>query len=292
MSNLLPDWLRSWLEEPIVNEWLCTLGWAAGVALLVQVAGALAGGTLAKSGAAGSVALVLGFVASVCTVVPGMPALPPAERWQWCAWLTAASLLLLLFEERQRATAMLRFLVHLGLVVALVWWIVRPSGRAREWSPLELQIAQIGGGLALLLLLLLGEARVATGAAWTQALPGVLAAAGAVAILGDCTFDRLARCAAGLFAAQLVALLIGVAHRATPPSRAAFSAGTIALSSVLAYAVCARSISDAAALLLLLAWACVLLPARTATTGRALLMAGGLPALLCGIAWFVRATPQ
>lgn len=288
MSGLVPDWLRAWFEEPIVAAWLQTLAWAAGVALLLQIVAALGGGALGRSGGATAIALALGFAAGVITVVPGVPALPPGERWQWCLWLTLATLLLLWFEERQAAAASLRFLLQLALVAAIAWWIVRPSGRASDWTPLEAQIAWIGGGLGLLLLLLLGETRAAAGPAWRWVLPQWIAAATAVVLFAEHA-DRLARCAGGLTAALTATLLLALAHRGGTTARASFAAVVIALTSMVAYAWGARYISGSAALLLLLVSASVVIPLPQGSPRRAWLVLAALPLGLCVTAWLLRA---
>ncbi|MBM4013456.1 MAG: hypothetical protein FJ293_00615 [Planctomycetes bacterium] len=288
MIELLPDWLRAWLEEPIVAAWLATLAWAAGVALLLQVVAVLGGGGMAKSGGATAIALALGFTAGVMTVVPGMPGLPPAERWQWCAWLVPATLLLLWFEEAHGIASVLRFLLHLALVVAIAWWLVRPSGRARDWSPLEAQIVWIGGGLALLLLLLLGERCAASAPAWRWLLPHWLAAATSVVLLAEQS-DRLARCAGGLVAVLSVALLLGLAHRSAPTARSSFAVVVMALVSLLAYAWGARHLGGLSTALLLVVCASVVLPAGSGGGRKGWLIVGVGPIVACLAAWLVRA---
>jgi hypothetical protein len=292
--ELLPDWLRAWVEEPIVAAWLATLAWAAGVALLLQIVavlggGAMAkgGGAMAKGGGATAIAMALGFTAGVVTVVPGMPGLPPTERWQWCAWLVPATLLLLWFEEAHGIASVLRFLLHLALVIAIAWWLVRPSGRARDWSPLEAQVAWIGGGIALLLLLLLGERCAAAAPAWRWLLPEWLAAATAVALLVEHS-PRLARCAGGLVAVLSTALLLSLSHRNAPTARSTFAVVAIALTSLLAYAWGARYVSGASAGLCLLVCGSVVLPAEFGAGRKGWLVAAVGPLVVCGVAWLMR----
>jgi hypothetical protein len=276
-----------WLEDLFVQQWLQTLGWAAGVALAVQVAGVLGGGPATKS-AASAVGLALGFMAGLFTVLDQLPALPPDERWQWCGWLTVAALLLLMFEERHGSAAMVRFVVHLGLVVALLWWVVRPSSRAADWSPLTAQIAYLGSGLALLVVLLVGEARTATQPAWRSLLPCVVTGAATVAIFAGGVSDKLARCTAGLTAALLTSLLLALAHRSAPPARTTQSVAALCFASLLGYAWAASSLSDTAALLLIASWASQLLPYRPAATGYTIATVGVLPAVASLLAWWLR----
>ncbi len=287
MIDLLPDWLRAWLEEPIVAAWVTTLAWAAGVALLLQVVAVLGGSGMARGGGATAISLALGFTAGVMTVVPGMPGLPPAERWQWCAWLVPATLLLLWFEEASGVASMLRFLLHLALVAAIAWWLVRPSGRAREWTPLEAQTAWIGGGLGLLLLLLIGERCAVAAPAWRWLFPQWLAATTAVALLAEQS-DRLARCAGGLVAILSVAILLSLAHRAAPTARSTFAVVVMALASLLTYAWGANYLGAVSTGLLFLVCGSVVVPTEVGGGRKAWLIAGVGPIVLCAVAWMAR----
>lgn len=276
-----------WLEDLFVQQWLQTLGWAAGVALAVQIAGVVGGGPATKS-AASAVGITLGFMAGLFTVLDQLPALPPDERWQWCGWLTVGSLLLLMFEERHGSAAMVRFVVQLGLVVALVWWVIAPSSRAADWSPLTAQIAYLGGGLGLLLMVIVGEARAATQPVWRSLLPCVVTGAATVAIFASGISDKLARSTAGLTAALLTSLLLALAHRSAPPARTAQSVAAICFAALLGYAWAASAVSDTAALLLVASWASQLFPYRPANTGYTIATVGVVPAVASLLAWYLR----
>ncbi|MBL8839962.1 MAG: hypothetical protein JNL90_00355 [Planctomycetes bacterium] len=288
------DWLIAWFEEQIVQQWLQTLGAAAVTATLLQVFGAIGSSsrssvdaTASLRGGATAAGLALAFLAGLFTVIGSLPGLPPAERWQWSAWLALATLLLLLFEESHGAAAALRFVLHVALVAALAWWIVRPSGRAREWSPLDAQLVYLGGGLALLLFLLLGESRATRQPAWRSLLPMVLAAATAVACFAEQS-DKLARCAGGLFAALLVTLLLSLVRPAATLPRSAIATPTLAFAGLLAYCFAARYVSSGATLLLGVAWGSLLLPSGEGRPRRTLLVAIAVPLAACIGAWLMR----
>ena len=283
-----------WLEDLIVQQWLRTLGAAAGVALLMQTIGAIGSSGRAVDGNSsmrgGSIAagLALAFLAALYTVLGGIPMLPPAERWQWSAWLTLATLLLLFFEEAHGAATALRFLLHLALVAGTAWWIVRPSGRAGDWSPLDAQVVYLGSGLVLIVYLLLGEARAATQPAWRSLLPMVLASATSVACFADQS-DKLARAAGGLFAALLVTLLLSVVRPAATLPRSAVATPTLTFVSLLAYCWSARYVSNTSTLLLCATWCSTLLPTGSGSPRRTWMLAVALPIGACVGAWLLRA---
>jgi hypothetical protein len=277
----------TWLEDLILQQWLRTLGWAAGIALAVHVLGALAASVAAR-GAAGAAAIALAFMAAHSTI-GGIPSLPPAERWQWSAWIALAALLLLFLEASKGGGATLRFVLELALVAGLAWFVLLPSSTARDWSDRTRQVVLVGGGLGTALLLVVSEASATRGPSWRPLLAFTIATAGAVATLAEGS-DKLARAMAGLAAGLFPGFVVGTIQRYTSIAKTAVSVATLAFGSLLVYAWAAQLVPPVSAVLLVASW----VSGNTAFTSGSPWRVAAVSALLAGIpagiAWFI-ATP-
>lgn len=246
--------MNDYLLRRYLEECLSTAMWAGGAALVVHLIASL--GTTAPARAA-AVALAVGLFAALYTV-DGVPPLPPAARWQWVPWLTAASLLLLLVEEGKSAEGA-RVPLLLALTLGVEWFILRPNGRIAQWGePVRLALL-IGLGTAFLALLWVGEARAAKAPMWRTCLLQSLATLGAAASYATHS-QAFGRIGAGLAAALGATALVGLAKATETTGRTAVTAAAVAACGILLVNGLATDFPIASTLLLVAAWLAPLLP--------------------------------
>ena len=282
----MPTWIRNFFEDLYFRKWLITLAWSGGVTLVIFVVGAL-GSSSASRAAAAAVAVALGFVAGVATVA-GIPGLPPGERWQWSAWVTIGSLLLLFVEDARGGPAVLRFVVMAGVVTAIEWFLLLDSSLARDWAERwpnwRQQAVYFGGGLAAVVFLLVAEIRTAAKPYWRGLVGFAIAAIVAVPITADGWSENVARAFAGLAMALLLCLLLALVQREVPLGRTVATTASLAFGSLLVFMWGWRGDDhwllhgDMITLLLFASWASSLIPLPRNTPWISLALATALAA--------------
>jgi hypothetical protein len=246
--------MHDYLLRLYFEQCLSTAAWAGGAALAVHLLASL-GAT--APGRAAAVALVLGLFTALFTV-DGVPPLPPASRWQWVPWLTAASLLLLLVEEGKSAEG------------ARVPLLLAPHGRGRVVHPAPERIGsrvRRAGAARLPDRARRSSSRCSgsgdaarEGADVADLRPPAVATAGERRRPTRRTSQDFGRIMAG-FAAALGAIGAGGLAKATEMTgRTAVTVSTVAACGILLVNGLASDFPIASTLLLLAAWLAPLLP--------------------------------
>ncbi len=248
--------MNDYLLRIYFEQCLSTAAWAGGAALAVHLLASL--GTTAPARAA-AVALALGLFTALYTVA-GVPPLPPAMRWQWVPWLTAAALLLLLVEEGKSAEGA-RVPLLLALTLAVEWFILRPNGRLAQFGEAVRLAFLVGLGTAFLALLWVGETRLAKAPMWRTFALQSLATAGAAAAYASHSQD-FGRIMAGFAAALGATALVGLAKATETTGRTAVTVSGVAACGILLVNGLGSDFPIACTLLLLAAWLAPLLPNR------------------------------
>jgi hypothetical protein len=237
---------------------LYTALWAGGVALALEILGALGGWNPAAAVRSTSIGLVVGFLAGLVTV-DGLPPLPVHERWQWVAWLTTGTLLLLYAEEGKSATVT-RFPLLVLLAFALEWLIVRPAlsfGHLSEMVRLGIFVAI---GIAIFSLFASFESRVARLPTWRVFSSCAITTAGAAFAYAAATSARFGQMTAGLAAVFGAAAVVGFGKSEILAGRTPVTVATMAFVGMLLAAGLSSDFPKASALLLLVSWMIPLVP--------------------------------
>jgi hypothetical protein len=237
---------------------LVTAMWAGGVTLALVVLGAVGGWNPAAAARFLSVGLVVGFLAGLVTV-DGLPPLPVHERWQWSAWLTTATLLLL-YAEEGKAAPVTRFPLMVLLSFALEWLVVRPAlslGQASDMVRLGVFVAI---GIAIFALFASFEARVARLPMWRVFTSCGITAAGAAFAYAASISTRLGQMTGGLAACFGAAAVVGFGKSDIVAGRTPVSVATMAFLGLLLVSGLSSDFSKVAAVLLLISWMIPLVP--------------------------------
>lgn len=248
----------TYLQRLYFESCLVTAMWAGGVTLALVLLGAIGGWTPAVAARSVSIGLVVGFLAGLVTV-DGLPPLPVHERWQWSAWLTTATLLLL-YAEEGKAAPVTRFPLLVLLAFALEWLIVRPAlsfGHLSEMVRLGIFVAI---GIAIFALFASFEAKVARLPTWRVFTSCGITTVGAAVSYAAATSTRLGQMTAGLAACFGAAAVVGFGKSDILAGRTPVSVATMAFLALLLYCGLSSDFPKVAAILLLVSWMIPLIP--------------------------------
>lgn len=254
-----------YFQRLYLQHCLVTGMWAGGVTLALVLLGAIGGWTPAVAARSVSVGIVVGFLAGLVTV-DGLPPLPVHERWQWAAWLTTATLLLL-YAEEGKAAPVTRFPLLVLLAFALEWLIVRPAisfGQASEMVRLGVLVAV---GIAIFALFASFEARVSRLPTWRVFTSCGITTVGAAFAYAAANSTRFGQMTAGLAAVFGAAALVGFGKSDIVAGRTPVSVATMAFVAMLLAAGLTSDFPKVSAVMLLISWMIPLVPhAGTAKT--------------------------
>jgi hypothetical protein len=240
------------------EDCLVTAMWTGGVALALQLLGAVGGWTPPGAARAVSVALVAGLFTGL--IYMGlMPPLPVKERWQWVPWLSLASLLLL-FAEEGKAAPVLRLPLLVLLAGALEWLILRPSIPLAESSETTRTIVMVAVGVAIFVLFWSGESRAAHMPAWRTFTSYAITAAGTGLTYSETISTGYGQFTGGLAASLAAAAVVGLGKSDAPAGRTPVTVATTAFGTMLLLSSLSPDFPKVPALLLLAAWLVPLVP--------------------------------